>query len=293
MPTLATSPRARRALDRQQAARLFGVDRPPLEEPVQVATRRDDRQAALRPIAERPGPSRQVEGSLEGAPPRSRRPAAADRQHGDVVAGVLIPFEVDVTRDANAGGERLDRDTALDEAGHVDVALAPANKENPAEQKRVGVQIDRVEGRMQLPRLLGDRVTRRGRQRVQASLGPGDQPSTHERRRDGRSPHPRPPLRWPLHADWPRSEEPCLGGPVADRKRVVGTKTLGGPAVQFEQRPVLGDVLGIILRRARAAIDAGLALQRQDVTSVGCRVRFSATRGLASMFETRGVSARL
>ena len=175
----------RRALDRQETAGALGVDLSPLEEALQIATRSDDRQATVRPIAERPGTSRKVEGSLEGAPPRARRPAAPDRQQGDVVARVLIPFEVDVTRDPNAGGQGLDRHPSLDESRHVDMALTSANEKIPAEQQQIGVQIDHVEGRMQLARPLGDRFMRRCGQRIESAFRPGDEPSASERRGDG------------------------------------------------------------------------------------------------------------
>ena len=62
-------------------------------------------------------------------PPGRRRPAVREREQDDVVAAVVVAFDVQVARRLRGGGQDLERDVALDEARDVDVAAVRASQQ--------------------------------------------------------------------------------------------------------------------------------------------------------------------
>ena len=146
---------------------------PSVEERVEVRAGTDDGQ---RPVgADPPSPPTGPPGRARG-PSRLRHVVAGQPrptgEQRDVVGPVVVALEVQVAGRLRRGGEHLERHVALDQPRDVDVATLAARQQVAAPEQRIRVEVDDRRAGVDLARLLGGLVGRRGRDPVQAPLGP-------------------------------------------------------------------------------------------------------------------------
>ena len=161
-----------RAFDREEARRDRRLVGAPRDVGVEVGARADQREPTIGAARHGVRPVGLVQRPREKAPPGRRRPAPGERQQDDVVAAVVVALDVEVAGRLRARGEDLERDVALDEAGHVDVALPGPLQQVAAPQQRVGVEVGHEQPAVQRAGPLRCVVRRRLDGQAEASLGP-------------------------------------------------------------------------------------------------------------------------
>jgi hypothetical protein len=158
-----------------------------LQVPLQVASRSDEREAAAGAGRELVGAGREVECPRQQAAPGARRPSGGDPEQGDVIAPVVVPFDVRVPGHLRRGGQDLQADVPLDQPGDVNLTPVAAPPQVAPPEQRIGVQVDHLQPAMELERTWRRRVRRLIRGRAEASFCPGDHRPSDEARpeRDG------------------------------------------------------------------------------------------------------------
>ena len=195
----------------------------------EVGGRAQDPQPASGPGREPVRPRREVQRPRQEPSPGRGRPAQRDGEQDHVVARIVVALDVEVARRLGRGGQDLQRDIALDQPRHVDVAACAALEEVAPPQQRVGVEVRDPKLGVQGARPVGRDVRRGGAGDAQPRLGPADRPAAaglggqRQRRRRGcperaRGSDPRGlVMGWPGPCG-PRRGRPASGHPARARR---------------------------------------------------------------------------